>query len=199
MLTLDELVYAYVRGWFLLSDEDGSHGWYSVPERALFPISGVRVSRSLDRTIRSGRFEVRFDTDFAGVVSGCRRPEGTWITDEIMSVSLEAHRQGWAHSAECWTESGLAGGVYGYALGGCFFAESMFHRHRDASKVALWAMVAECRRLGFTVFDAQIMNPHLASLGAFSVPELEFKRLLAEALSRSTPWSLQVRPLPETR
>ena len=197
MLTLDELVYAYVRGWFLLSEADGTHGWYSVAERALFPISGVRVSKSLARTIRSGRFEVRFDTDFAGVVSGCRRPEGTWITDEIMSVSLEAHGEGWAHSAECWTEAGLAGGLYGYALGGCFFAESMFHRQPDASKVALWALVAECRRLGFTLFDAQIMNPHLASLGAYTVPEAEFKRLLLAAHRVTTPWSLHL-PL-ETR
>jgi leucyl/phenylalanyl-tRNA---protein transferase len=142
---------------------------------------------------------VRFDTDFAGVVAGCRRPAGTWITDEIARVSLEAHREGWAHSAECWSEGGLAGGVYGYALGACFFAESMFHRQTDASKVALWALVNECRRLGFTLFDAQIMNPHLASLGAYAVKDAEFKRLLALALARTTSWSLATVAPPETR
>jgi leucyl/phenylalanyl-tRNA--protein transferase len=181
--------YAYERACFPMTMDDGEVEWFQPRVRCLFPIEGIHVSRSLERTIRKGIFEVRFDTDFEGVMRGCFRPDDNWLSEEFVRVYTEIHFQGWAHSCECWREGRLVGGVYGVALGSCFSAESMFHRETDASKVALWAMVNRCRELGFTIFDAQIMNPHLASLGAFEVPHRKYERMLREALGRKTPWS----------
>lgn len=174
-----------------MADESGEVGWYSVRRRALFSISGVRVSRSLAKVIRQGRFEIRFDTAFEEVMRACFRPDGNWLTEEFVQAYSECHRQGWGHCCEAWRDGKLVGGVYGLAVGSCFCAESMFHLETDASKVALWALVEKCRELGFTVFDAQIMNPHLASLGAFEVSTKEYIRLLADALGRVTPWGME--------
>jgi leucyl/phenylalanyl-tRNA--protein transferase len=168
---------------------EGLIEWYQPYRRALFPISGIHVSRSLAKRIRSGAFEVRFDTCFEEVMRGCLRPGENWITEEIIRVYTQIHRDGWGHCCECWLDGRLVGGVYGIALGSCFCAESMFHRTTDASKVALWALVARCAELGFTIFDAQIMNPHLASLGAFEVPHEEYENRLGAAIKRSTVWS----------
>ena len=171
-----------------MADDGGEVGWYSVRHRALFPITGISVSSSLRKSIRQGKFEVRFDTAFREVVQSCFRPEGNWLTEEFVEAYTECHRQGWGHCAEAWKEGELVGGVYGLAIGSCFSAESMFHRETDASKVALWALVEKCREQGFTVFDAQVMNPHLASLGAYEVPAKEFLAMLADALGRDTEW-----------
>lgn len=183
------LRYAYGMGAFPMTMESGEVEWFKPVRRALFPISGIRVSSSLAKVIRHGKFEVRFDSEFEAVMRGCLRPDDNWISEEFIRAYGECHRQGWAHCCEAWEGSELAGGVYGLAIGTCFCAESMFHTRTNASKVALWAMVERCRELGFTVFDAQIMNPHLASLGAFEVSEDEYERLLAEALSGTTEWS----------
>ncbi len=172
-----------------MADEDGRIEWYNVRKRALFPVSGIRLSRSLARTIRRGTFEVRFDSAFEEVVRGCFRPDGNWLTEEFVQAYSQCHNQGWAHCCETWREGRLVGGVYGLAVGSCFSAESMFHRERDASKVALWALVEKCRELGFTVFDAQVMNPHLASLGAYEVSATQYARMVKDALYRPTPWS----------
>ncbi|MBI1757508.1 MAG: leucyl/phenylalanyl-tRNA--protein transferase [Fimbriimonas ginsengisoli] len=183
---------AYSQGCFPMGDEDGEVNWYRPRQRALLPIEGIRVSRSLARTLRRGRFEVRFDTAFEQVMHGCLRPEDNWITNEIVRVYTEIHVQGWGHSAEAWREGRLLGGVYGIAMGACFCAESMFHRETDASKVALHALVARCRSLGFLAVDAQIMNPHLASLGAFEVSHRAYMALLARALAIGSPWDRYV-------
>jgi leucyl/phenylalanyl-tRNA--protein transferase len=179
---------AYSQGCFPMADESGSVEWYSVRRRAVFPISGIRVSRSLRKTIAKQVFDVTFDMAFEEVVRGCFRPEGNWLTEEFVEAYTECHREGWAHSAEVWRDGQLVGGIYGLAVGSCFSAESMFHREADASKVALWALVEKCRELGFTLFDAQIMNPHLASLGAYEVSAREYLELLADALGRQTTW-----------
>ncbi len=183
--------YAYERAVFPMTLEDGSVGWFQPHCRCLFPIEGIHVSRSLQRTIRKGTFEVRFDTAFEEVMRGCTRPEDNWISEHFIQVYSHIHREGWGHSAECWQDGRLVGGVYGVALGSCFCAESMFHRETDASKVALRALVEKCRELGFTVFDAQITNPHLESLGSFEVPHGTYMQMLAEALKRKTPWSVE--------
>ena len=188
-LNPENLSWGYSHGIFPMADPLGRIDWYSVSERALFPLSGVRVSRSLAKTIRGRKFDVRFDTSFEHVIRSCFRPDGNWLTEEFVEVFGECHRQGWAHCSETWSNGELVGGVYGLAVGSCFCAESMFHRETDASKVALWALVNKCRDLGFTVFDAQIMNPHLASLGAYEVSSSEYESLLADALRRETPWS----------
>jgi leucyl/phenylalanyl-tRNA--protein transferase len=181
--------YAYSQGAFPMTMEDGRVEWFQPYNRCLFPITGIHVSRSLAKTIRKGTFEIRFDTAFEAAMRHCLRPDENWISEDFIRVYTEIHLQGWGHCAECWQDGRLVGGVYGIALGSCFCAESMFHRETDASKVALWAMVERCRELGFTIFDAQIMNPHLASLGAYEIPNRKYMRMLEEALTRSTPWA----------
>lgn len=171
--------------------EDGSVAWFQPRRRALFPLDGIHVSSSLGKVIRSKRYEIRFDSAFEEVMRGCLRPTDNWISEEFIQVYTQIHKEGWGHCAECWCDGELVGGVYGIALGACFCAESMFHRHDNASKVALWALVEKCRELGFQIFDAQIMNPHLKSLGAFEVPHSEYMRRLQQALRTSTPWSAE--------
>lgn len=181
--------YAYEEGAFPMTMEDESVQWFQPRYRALFPIEGIHVSRSLAKQIRRGRFRVTFDTAFEEVMRGCLRPSGNWISEEFIRVYTLIHHQGWGHSCEVWMDDRLVGGVYGIAIGGCFCAESMFHRETNASKVALSAMVDQCRELGFVIFDAQIMNPHLASLGAYEVPHVEYMSRLQGAIAITTPWS----------
>ena len=168
----------------------------------MFPIEGVYGAASPAKALRKthvnwvgpssageSEFGVRFESAFESVMRGCLRPEDNWITEEIIRVYTQIHFEGWAHSAEVWQGDHLVGGTYGLAMGTCFCAESMFHRVTNASKIALWAMVEQCRRLGITIFDAQVMNPHLASLGAFEVPQKKYLRELAVSLQGKTPWS----------
>lgn len=200
------LRHAYSLGCFPMADDDGVIGWYEPRDRALFPIEGIRVSRTLAKKLKrvsvewvdgpatnEGReFLVTFDRAFEDVMRGCLRPDGNWINEELIQAFTAVHREGWAHSCEVWQGERLVGGTYGLALGGCFAAESMFHRATDASKIALWAMVEQCRRLGFTIFDAEVMNPHLARLGAFEMPQGEYLKHLAEVSAHETRWSAGV-------
>lgn len=181
---------AYLNACFPMTVEDGSIGWFRPDRRAMFSIAGMRVSRSLQKRIRRGGFEVRFDTAFEAVMRSCMRPEDNWISEPLIRLYAEAHLEGWAHSVEVWRNGAMVGGSYGLAIGTIFCAESMFHRETDMSKVALWALIERCRALGFTHFDAQIMNPHLASLGAYEVSDREYRRILSRGLVRSTIWSL---------
>lgn len=181
--------YAYERACFPMTMDDGTIGWFQPDRRCLFPIEGILLSRSLAKTIRQGRFEIRFDSAFELVMRGCFRPSDNWLSEDFVRVYTEIHRQGWAHCAECWIGDELVGGTYGLAMGTCFCAESMFHRETDASKVALWAMVEKCRELGFTIFDAQITNPHLVSLGSFEVTHRRYVKMLEAALRGTTHWS----------
>lgn len=191
---------AYEQGAFPMTLEDGSVGWFQPIRRALLPIEGMHVSRSLKRTLRSGRFEFRFDTAFEEVMRGCLRPDDNWISETFIRVYGEVHSQGWAHCAEAWREGRLVGGAYGLQVGACFCAESMFHRETDASKAALWALVERCREAGFVLFDAQVMNPHLATLGAFEVPHGQYMARLQEALAKPLPFrSWQECPAPRLR
>lgn len=184
---------AYSSGAFVMC-ENGEHNWYSVRKRALFPITGIHVSKSLRKVIQGGEFEITFDTAFEEVMRGCMRPE-TWISEEIIDGFLRVYQSGWAHSCEVWKDGELAGGVYGIGIGLNFSAESMFHRFTNGSKVALWAMVNQCRELGFTTFDAQIMNPHLKSLGAFEVSDQEYEMTLRDGAGKNTPWSIPPFPV----
>lgn len=188
MLTPYVLRYAYAQGVFPMTLDNGSIGWFQPQQRALFPLSGIHISRSLAKKIRRGTFEVRFDTAYENVIRGCFRPDDNWLSEEFVVAYCQAHAEGWGHCAECWQEGELVGGVYGLALGTYFAAESMFHRKTDASKVALWALVERCREAGFTIFDAQIMNPHLESLGAYEVPHRRFMKMLKEALAGENTW-----------
>jgi leucyl/phenylalanyl-tRNA--protein transferase len=166
-------------------------GWWSPDPRAVIPLEGLRVSRSLRKSC--ARYEIRFDTAFAQVVSACAdpaRPHG-WITAEIVAAYTRLHELGWAHSVEAWsTDDGeLAGGLYGVAINGLFAGESMFHHRTDASKVALAALVERMRAIGAVLLDVQWRTPHLESLGAVDVPRSRYLELLEAALSLEVSWA----------
>jgi leucyl/phenylalanyl-tRNA--protein transferase len=186
-LTPEGVELAYRHGIFPMADEQsGEVLWFRPDPRAIIPLDGLHVSRSLARTIRRALFEVRVDTDFAGVMRGCAdRPEGSWISERFIEVYGALHRAGKAHSVEVWREGRLAGGAYGVALGGAFMAESMFHRVTDASKVALAALVERLRERRFTLLDVQYVTPHLESLGAVEITRREYERRLEGALALS--------------
>ena len=178
------LLQGYATGIFPMADSRHAQElfWVEPRNRAIIPLEGFHVSRSLRRTLRSGRFGVTRDRDFAGVIAGCAdRPE-TWINDEIETAMLALHGSGHAHSIEVWHDDELVGGVYGVKLGRAFFGESMFSRMTDASKVALAWLVARLKAGNFTLLDCQFMTDHLASLGAVMIPRETYVTLLATAL-----------------
>jgi leucyl/phenylalanyl-tRNA---protein transferase len=155
--------------------------WWSPDPRALFPLARIHVSRSLRRTLRSGRFRCTQDTAFADVVAGCadQRADGTWITSAMAQAYIRLYELGHAHSVEVWdADDVLVGGLYGVAVGATFSGESMFHRVTDASKVALVDLAVRLQAGGFRLLDAQLPTLHLISMGAVVVPRSAFLRLL---------------------
>ena len=188
------LLAAYRHGLFPMPS--GSPGdpmyWFSPVRRGVLPLDGLVVSRSLRRSCRD--FEVRVDTAFAEVVDACgdpRRPQG-WIDADIRAAYVRLHELGWAHSVEAWRDGELAGGLYGVAVGGLFAGESMFHRRRDASKVALVGLVELLRdeRAADRLLDVQWSTPHLASLGVVEVSRTTYLRRLRRALALPLPTGL---------
>ena len=182
---------AYRRGLFPMPVRRGVTAWWSPDPRAILPLDGLRVSRSLRKSL--GRFEVRFDTAVSDVVDACgdRRRPGAWINKEIKRAYQRLHDLGWVHTVETWSPDGrLVGGLYGLAVGGLFAGESMFHHETDASKVALVALVDRLRRNGAVLLDVQWLTPHLASLGAVAIPRPEYHARLAAALDfpRASAW-----------
>ena len=180
----ERLLEAYRRGIFPWYDESYPVCWWSPDPRAVIEPAGLHVSRRLARTIRSGRFAVTINRDFAGVIRGCadRPTEGTWIVPDMIDAYERLHQLGVARSVEVWRGGELAGGLYGVALGGFFAGESMFHRVRDASKVALAHLVARLRVGGYTLLDTQFLTAHLASLGAVEIDRQAYMARLAAAL-----------------
>ena len=156
--------------------------WWSPDPRALFPLDGVAVSRSLRRTLASGRFSHTADRACPDVIAACaQRPgEGTWITPEMIAAYTELHRRGHVHSIEVWEDGALVGGLYGVTVGGAFIGESMFHRVSDASKVALVRLAAHLQERGFVICDAQLPTEHLRRMGAVAVPRTTYLDLLAD-------------------
>ena len=184
------LVTAYALGLFPMPvtlDAEEHLGWFSPVERGVLPLDGMRVTRSLRRSARD--FEIRVDTAFDEVVAACGtpdRPDG-WITPDFIQAYGRMHRLGWAHSVEAWRDGRLAGGLYGVSVGGLFAGESMFHRERDASKVALVALVETLRAGGSTLLDVQWTTDHLRSLGAVDVSRAGYLAMLADAVERPLP------------
>jgi leucyl/phenylalanyl-tRNA--protein transferase len=178
------LLQGYATGIFPMADsrEADELFWVEPRNRAIIPLDRFHVSRSLGRTIRSGKFSVTRDRDFAGVIAACADREETWINAELEQAMLALHGSGHAHSIEVWRGDELAGGVYGVKLGRAFFGESMFSRARDASKVALAWLVACMKAGNFTLLDCQFMTDHLASLGAVSITRETYVALLSAAL-----------------
>lgn len=187
-ITPQLLLRAYSIGLFPMAEdaEDDQLFWVDPEKRAVFPLDSFLVSRSLAKTVRSDRFEVVVDRDFDAVIDACAAPapdrEKTWINGDIRRLYRELFDMGFAHTVECWREGELVGGLYGVALRGAFFGESMFHRERDASKVALTHLVARLRAGGFHLLDTQFMTEHLRSLGAIEISRKTYHRALEEAL-----------------
>jgi leucyl/phenylalanyl-tRNA--protein transferase len=189
LLTTDWLLTAYRQGIFPWPVCDGQNeilAWFSPDPRAVLEFDGLYVSRRLRRRLNSGQFQVTFDTDFPSVIGACAGPrtpgDGTWITPHLAEAYIELHRLGVTHSVEVWQGGQLVGGLYGLALGGFFAGESMFHRVRDASKVALVHMVRHLQSRGFVMFDVQQASPHLVRMGATEIPRREFLSRLKRAL-----------------
>jgi leucyl/phenylalanyl-tRNA--protein transferase len=196
-LSPDTLVAAYTRGIFPWYSDDQPILWWSPdPRMVLFP-NEFRVSRSLAKTIRAGKFEVRFDTHFREVIAACAAPRceggGTWIVDDMRAAYTRLHQRGIAHSAESWRDGELVGGLYGVALGRVFFGESMFTRETDASKVAFVVLMAKLQRDGFCLVDCQQETRHLARFGARPIARAEFVRHLDDLINSNASdsnWSL---------
>ncbi|HKB84492.1 MAG TPA: leucyl/phenylalanyl-tRNA--protein transferase [Burkholderiales bacterium] len=185
-LSVARLVEAYRNGIFPWFSGDQPILWWSPdPRMVLFPAE-LKVSRSLAKTLRKCRFEVRADTAFRDVIAGCGLPrqdqDGTWISAPMVEAYCELHRAGIAHSVETWLDGELVGGLYGVALGRAFFGESMFTRATDASKVALVVLVRQLERWGFGLVDCQMNTAHLASFGAREIPRTDFTRRLRELI-----------------
>ncbi len=183
-ITPEMLLRAYSMGLFPMADSRDSAElrWIEPHFRGVLPLDGFHISRSLRRAILRGGFEVRVDTAFGAVMAGCAdRPE-TWINAEIVALFAALHHAGHAHSVEVWDGDQLIGGVYGLAIGGAFFAESMFSRRTNASKIALACLVDRLRAGGFVLCDTQFLTPHLASLGGIEVTRAAYRKQLAAAL-----------------
>jgi len=194
------LIWAYSQGIFpMVQPATGSLDWYRPDPRAIFPLDGFHVPKRLARTIRAGRFDIRLDTDFEGVMRGCaeataKRPT-TWIDERLIRAYRELFDMGAAHSVEAWVGDKLVGGIYGVHLGAAFFGESMFHRPTlggtDASKVCLVRLVEILREYEFELFDTQFENPHLEQFGCTEIPAEEYAQRLAHALGRPAGWPLR--------
>ena len=180
----DLLLRGYASGVFPMADDRASNDlfWVEPKSRAILPPDRFHCSRSLAKRLRSGRFTVTVDRDFAGVLLGCADREQTWINRPIEAAMLALHARAQAHSVEVWRDGELVGGTYGVVLGRAFFAESMFSRERDASKVALAFLMARLKVGHFTLCDCQFLTDHLASLGAVEVPRKRYVGLLGDAL-----------------
>jgi leucyl/phenylalanyl-tRNA---protein transferase len=178
------LLQGYATGIFPMADsrEADDLFWVEPRNRAIIPLHQFHMSRSLRRTLRSGRFIVTRDRNFAAVISACAERPETWINAELERAMIALHGSGHAHSIEVWAADDLVGGLYGVKLGRAFFGESMFSRTTDASKVALAWLVARLKVGNFTLLDCQFMTDHLASLGAVSIPREDYVALLATAL-----------------
>ena len=180
------LLNAYGSGWFPMAVDHEIH-WFSPDPRGVVPLDRVHVPKRLARVVRSGAFRIEVDRAFVDVMRACaadRDPDdpGTWISDEIIASYTALHARGFAHSVEAWNGDRLAGGLYGVALGGAFFGESMFHHETNASKVAFVALIERLRARGFSLLDTQWVTPHLEQFGAVEIPRAEYLKRLQASL-----------------
>jgi leucyl/phenylalanyl-tRNA--protein transferase len=189
-ITTELLLRAYRNGLFPMAETRDSERlyWLDPEARGVLPLEKFHLPRRLARTVLSGPYSVTADADFSGVIAACAMPapgrEETWINPQIEKLFTALHREGHAHSVETWLDGALAGGLYGVALGGAFFGESMFSRARDASKVALVHLVARLRLGGFVLLDAQFVTSHLAQFGAVEYARGAYHERLEAAVNR---------------
>lgn len=190
-ITPELVLHAYAQGMFPMAEsaEAADVFWVDPEDRGILPLDEFHVPRRLARLIRKEPFRIAVDTAFPEVMRLCAKGEGarasTWINAAILDLYVRLHEMGFAHSVECWEGGELAGGLYGVSLGAAFFGESMFHRRRDASKVALVHLAARLRFGGYILLDSQFVTPHLRQFGAVEIPRDEYQDLLNEAVSSS--------------
>jgi leucyl/phenylalanyl-tRNA--protein transferase len=190
-ITPEVLLRAYACGIFPMAEsvDDPSLFWVEPERRGIIPLGGFHVPSRLARTVRSDRFRVTVNTAFKAVIAGCAEPkddrDNTWINRRIRDLYTGLHELGHCHSVEVWSGDNLVGGLYGVSLGAAFFGESMFHRARDASKVALVHLVARLIAGGFVLLDTQFLTEHLLTFGAIEVPRRRYRLLLDEAVAGS--------------
>ncbi|MCF7732396.1 MAG: leucyl/phenylalanyl-tRNA--protein transferase [Akkermansiaceae bacterium] len=178
----ETLLHAYANGIFPMAD-DGGIGWYRPQRRGILPLDNhFHIPHGLKRALRGRPFDLRWNTDFADVMTRCAERPETWIDPVIHASYCQLHHLGFAHSVECWDDSGLQGGLYGVSLGGAFFGESMFSRKTDASKIALVELVRHLREAGFALLDTQWLTPHLAQFGGYEMPAKRYSETLAQAI-----------------
>ncbi len=166
----------------MADSRDGAIGWHSPDPRGILDLNEFIISRSLRRTVRKNKFDIRIDTGFEAVLRSCGDRTDTWISETIVQSYLKLFQIGVAHSIEAWHEGVMAGGLYGVALGGAFFGESMFSRMRDASKASLVFLVAYLKDRDYILLDTQYITPHLKSLGAKEISRAEYMQRLERAL-----------------
>ncbi|WP_028878578.1 leucyl/phenylalanyl-tRNA--protein transferase [Terasakiella pusilla] len=188
VITAETLLRAYAAGVFPMAETRDSNDlfWVDPEERGIFPLNGFKFSKSLYKTVRQNKFEIRVDQNFNAVMEKCAestqdRPD-TWMNEDVFRLYNELFEMGCAHCIECWQNDELVGGLYGVSLGAAFFGESMFSRRSNASKVALAHLIARLRLSGYCLLDTQFVTDHLASLGAIEVPRRTYHLLLDEAL-----------------
>ena len=190
MIPSELLLSAYASGWFPMAVDGGEIRWFSPDPRGVIPLETFHTPRRLARVIRKGTFRIEIDRAFESVMRACAEAErdaddpGTWISDEIVRSYCALHERGVAHSVETWQGDRLVGGLYGVALGGAFFGESMFHRETDASKVALVALVERLRSRGYTLLDTQWVTEHLEQFGAIEISRSRYLRMLDASLRK---------------
>ena len=193
-ITPQLIVRAYCSGIFPMSEDarDDDIFWVSPELRGIIPLDGFRVSTSLRKAMRKSDFQIKVDTDFNSIIEACatvgEERDTTWINGTIRAVYGELFTLGIAHTVEVWEGSELVGGLYGLAIGGAFFGESMFHRKTNASKIAMAHLVERLNAGGFVLLDTQFLTPHLASLGGIEIPREDYEERLADALEVMGDW-----------
>lgn len=179
----DLLLEAYAGGMFPMAMENGEMGWFSPDPRGIIPIKEFHIPHGLKKVLRNNPFDVRIDTAFGAIMKGCADRESTWISDMIHRSYVKLHELGFAHSVEIWQDNTLVGGLYGLAMGGAFFGESMFSRVPNASKVALATLVSRLDERGFVLLDTQWVTEHLTQFGAHEIPRSTYLKRLNKALN----------------
>ena len=185
----DLLLEAYAGGMFPMAMENGEMGWFSPDPRGIIPIKEFHIPHGLKKVLRNNPFEVRIDTAFGAIMKGCADRESTWISDMIHRSYDKLHELGFAHSVEIWQDNTLVGGLYGLAMGGAFFGESMFSRVPNASKVALATLVSRLEARGFVLLDTQWVTEHLTQFGAHEIPRTTYLKRLNKALNLHSSFS----------
>lgn len=184
IIPIDRLLEGYMTGIFPMSDSRNSHNydWYTAKRRGIIPIDKFHISKNVQRLIRQHRFKVRYNSNFREVMEACADRSSTWISEVIIESYVRLHELNFAHSVEIWKSNQLVGGLYGVAIGGAFFGESMFHYETDMDKIALYFCHQRLANNGFVLWDTQFYTDHLSQFGCEEISSEEYKRRLHSAL-----------------